>query len=359
MRILAICKRRSSHRDLIADRHGRYFHLLSELGALGHETLAFAADYQLRGLPEIDVGQARFVSCHVSELMFASLPGRLRKSATEFSPDVVFAGGDTHLGWFGQRVARSMDIPFVFDVFDNYETFQSARIPGMRRKFHDVSTSADLTVVVSSGLETLLKPARNVRIIPNGVDMEVFRPAAHQKRSEGHLGQTVGYVGGITRDRGIETLVQAISQLRAHGREIELALAGPIGGAFQIPPEPWIEYRGVLPYTQVAEFVRSLDVAVLPYPDTAWARYTSPYKLHEYLACEVPVVVTDVSDYRADFGISEATCSPGDPTDMARAISFQLDAGLILERQDSWSWASRAKDLFVALEAATQEYASP
>lgn len=351
MKVLTLCKRRSSSRDLITERFGRYYQLPVALAASGVQSLVLAADYSSGSIDEITVGSAKFVSLPLFVHGIHSYLRRVGDAARRFGPDMVLAGSDTQFGWVGRRIARQLNVPFVFDVFDNYESFASGRIPGVKRLFHSLAHGADLTVVVSDSLGHLLELGDHVAVVPNGVDMDLFRPRFPGGRREPSPTATVGYVGGLARDRGVETLVEAVSILRRRGADLRMEIAGPLERGFNPPSETWIHNRGFVDHSEVPQIIAGLDVAVLPYPDTAWARHTSSYKVLEYMACEVPVVVTDISNYRQLAASVEAVAQPGDPEDMARAIEFQLRNRRIVPRKDAWSWHARAGDLLGAMQA--------
>jgi glycosyltransferase involved in cell wall biosynthesis len=344
MRILTVTKRRTSGKDLLVDRFGRYFHLPMELSRLASASLVVAADYEVGPSKAASFEGCEFVSLPLSLKRVASYWRETKAKAREFAPDLILAGGDTHLGWAGHRLARSLDVPFVFDVFDNYAAFESARIPGMKRVFRSLPKVAHLTVVVSEPLRLLLGQPEKTCVIPNGVDMNLFHP--HVPKAITSTSPLVVYVGGLAESRGTTTLIEAIDSIRQRHPNIRLLLAGPILDSYRLPEAHWIEYLGFVQQADVPSLLTSADVAVLPYPDTEWARYTSAYKLGEYFACEIPVVVTDISNYRDMAPAPEAVCKPGDPNDMARAISFQLKHRANAGRDLSWSWSSKAQDLY-------------
>lgn len=354
MRVLTVTKSRTSGKDVLTDRFGRYFHLPVELSAQGGEGLTLLVDYERGNVRDATYGSCTFRTIPpVTAGVSASL-GRIDTLVRSFRPDVVIGGGDTQLGWVGRRLARRLDVPFVFDVFDNYESFASARIPGMRRLFHALANSADLTVVVSTPLVDLLAGASRIAVVPNGVDLELFRPQSISRVRFPNEKPLVVYVGGMGEGRGTTTLVQAVGLLRQTIPGASLQLVGRPQAGYEIPRREWVEHVGFVEQENVPQLIGAADVAVLPYHETAWARYTSPYKLIEYMACGVPVVVTDVSTFSSEVEAPEQVARPDDPTDLARAIKFQLHHRLIAQRDHSWSWAARAEKLMIQIVAAVR-----
>jgi glycosyltransferase involved in cell wall biosynthesis len=170
-------------------------------------------------------------------------------------------------------------------------------------------------------------------------------------------GRVACYVGGITRVRGVQALVDAMAYTDA-----ELCLAGTIS-----PPElrrelersagwPHVRYLGRVAPEQVPELLTRARVGVIPLRPIPNYRVAYPVKLFEYLAAGLPVVATDVPLWRALLDAHGCgLCVPADsPHRLAEAITAILDdddraramgqrARLAAERH--YSWQSQADAL--------------
>ena len=331
MRVLFITKRFYTNRDLIGDRYGRLFHLPIQLGARGHDVRVIALDYRGGRGDDLILERARFESVPFHGFMALRSLRTLEARVESERPDVIIASADTPLGLLGRRLARRAKALFVFDVYDNYGTFASARVPGMTRAFESVVESADLVLVVSRALADLTEArARDLAIVPNGVDPVVFRPI-DRATVRSRLGidpseRVIGYFGSIEAERGIETMIDAVERLNAPDAVgvHRLLMAGHdqlgVTGA-----APWIDHRGVVTQSEVAQMINACDVVVLPYLDDDWGRYTFPNKLAEYVACGVPIVATSIPQFADITGSGyQGLCTPGDAHAMSCAIEAQL-----------------------------------
>jgi glycosyltransferase involved in cell wall biosynthesis len=173
----------------------------------------------------------------------------------------------------------------------------------------------------------------------------------------GDRGRVACYVGGITRARGAQALVDAMAHTDA-----ELHLAGTIS-----PPQlrlelersagwPRVRYLGRVAPEQVPELLTRARVGVIPLRPIPNYRAAYPVKLFEYLAAGLPVVATDVPIWRALLDAHGCgVCVPADsPHRLAEAITGILDddaraqamgrrARLAAERH--YSWQSQAEAL--------------
>ena len=86
-------------------------------------------------------------------------------------------------------------------------------------------------------------------------------------------------------------------------------------------------YLGSLPQDKIACFINACDVLAVPNPSNDFTKYCFPYKIVEYLACNKPVVATDIGDV----GIflknhKELLCNENDRKSMKDALERQLNS---------------------------------
>jgi glycosyltransferase involved in cell wall biosynthesis len=189
--------------------------------------------------------------------------------------------------------------PLVFDLYDNFEFFLSARFPVFKSLYrHVVRSCAAVTVVSRPLLELVRSYGRRdgVYLIENAVDTRLF--FAHDKarcRSQFRLPQQariIGTAGSLSKSRGIETLYQAFEILALRNPNIHLALAGPRDTP--IPDHPRIHDMGILEYERVPMFLSAIDVGIICNRKSAFGSYCFPQKAREMMACDLPLVAARV-----------------------------------------------------------------
>jgi len=109
-----------------------------------------------------------------------------------------------------------------------------------------------------------------------GVDGRRFRPAI-AATTRGPC--VVGYCGRTELEKGVLDLVQAVARCRAEGSNVQLQLAGSgtLDGQLNAIAEqrPWLSFHGALAMDDVPDFLRTLDIFVLP------ARITPDHEEHD------------------------------------------------------------------------------
>ncbi len=354
IRLAWICKRRYTNKDLLADRFGRLYHYPVLLGERGFQSGVFALDYRGHAPSDMRERGAEFNSIPVGYVHWLRAYRALLGSVRRAQPDAVIASGDTHLGWLGLRLARSLGVPFIFDVYDDYRSFGTNRVPGMRRLFGRVVRQADRVLCVSEVLSDRLRGLNpRLMLLGNGVDPRLFKPMDRQAaRRELGLEQgalVVGYFGSLQQDWGTVTLLEACRSLRSEFPQLRLLLAGHNNTGRELG-EGSVSYLGNVAQSRVPLLINACDVVTMPYHQTEQVAAINPCKLAEYLACGAAIVATRVADLGTTLAACpQALCAPGDAAALADALRRQVRAPCRVPFPQDMSWERKADGLAAEL----------
>lgn len=195
-----------------------------------------------------------------------------------------------------------------------------------------------------------------LKVISNGVDTDSFRPAPAS--SPGNT-KRVLFVGRLSPEKGVHTLVEAFAMVRNRLKDARLQLLGPqyqmsvaalrgLGACGQMAQleafcsadsrqayyhhlasrvkaiglDGGVEFHGPVPYEQLAGFYRQADVLVNASFIEAFGM-----TLVEAMACGVPVVATRVGGMTGilENGKTGLFFEPGDAPSLAGAITTLLE----------------------------------
>lgn len=217
-------------------------------------------------------------------------------------------------------------------------------------------------------------PDDKVVIAANGVDPAHFQIAESQMDCRERLGlpvdrPVIGYIGNFRNTMGMEKGIPEL--LRAHALLLQryprnqpylVCVGGPaksvpayerIAADLDLSPEHYC-FAGFASRSEVPRWMRSCDVLTMPWPQNEWAAYqTSPIKLYEYMAAEVPVVASDMPSIQ-NVVVSDRDAvlvPPGDVEALAGAVADLLAdpekgrrlAASAREAVMEFTWANRAK----------------
>jgi hypothetical protein len=152
----------------------------------------------------------------------------------------------------------------------------------VRRRFHLWLCRAD---VVTTANEFLAGYARRhsaaVEVVPMALDLKNWHPAPSGQREQ----VVIGWAGAPVNIPLLERLDGVLSSLFGKSSSVKLAVFSGQKPRLSCP----FEYHPFRPGGE-SEFVRKLDIGLLPLADEEYARGKSPIKAIQYLASGVPVV---------------------------------------------------------------------
>ena len=235
----------------------------------------------------------------------------------------------------GVALASRLRVPLVYDRMDRHSEFPDA--PAVLDEGEALLTAHAHHIVASSaGLCDSGPGARPCHVIPNGVVLEDFlgRGQAHRARKRSPV---AGYVGALGPWFDADALARAARALpqwtfRLAGRVEDEAVRALARLAN-------VSLVGEIPYAIVPDFLSRVDVALVPFRDTALTRAVDAVKMYEYLAAGLPVVARDLPGLTR-WG-APAVYHYDAPQGLAAAITLAND-------EDSPSSAFRRHDLLHA-----------
>jgi glycosyltransferase involved in cell wall biosynthesis len=136
------------------------------------------------------------------------------------------------------------------------------------------------------------------------------------------------YAGGLTRIRGIREIIQSMEYIN---EKAELWLLGNWeSDKFKEECEAvkgWVKtkYLGFKPLEEVYSLMKSAEIGIsILYPVKNYLT-SLPVKTYEYMACSLPVIMSDFPYWKEIFGDFALFANPNNPEDIAQQILFLLE----------------------------------
>lgn len=116
----------------------------------------------------------------------------------------------------------------------------------------------------------------------------------------------LGYVGGLSKDRGLLRMIDLVAALQHHVPTRLLLIGPPVNDnalerAQERPGWEYVDHRGELPQEEAFAELAEADLGMILFEDAASHRHIDPNKIYEYLALALPVVATDFPTWRKRF----------------------------------------------------------
>lgn len=105
------------------------------------------------------------------------------------------------------------------------------------------------------------------------------------------------YVGGISKERGLLQVIEALETLNKKGLEVRLWLIGPKGNediseASQLSGWKYVDYLGYLPQDEAFAYMIQSNIGIVTILDVGDHRNTSPNKIYEYQRFGLPFIAS-------------------------------------------------------------------
>jgi len=312
----------------------------------------------------IGLGRLGKPPIHIEKLLPAWPHGEIRRALK--SADVVWVAPPYHFDWVRRETPK--DTPVVFDEHSIEADLYAATDSGfgraiareVEREERQALSAADLVFVTSpDDIEpSRAWGARRVELVPNGVDVERFRPVPDERKRElrRSLGLPIDEHVGVFVGSGHPPNVEAVEELEREAAvyragHVRVVVVGRCGlGRKRVDG---VIHTGEVP--DVAPYLQAADMALCPLRSGSG----TSLKTVEYLASGLPLVSSEVGvrGLRLDPGVdveiaplgsfaSSAVAIAGDP-----ARREQLAAAARAAVAERYSWAAVGRTATAALDA--------
>lgn len=345
-------KRFGSNKDMVKENFGREIRLFEQLSKK-YDIDFMCFDYYKKQRFNLRQNNMNFFVVPAGFLNLFAITGSISRIMKENRYDVIAPTTEPVLGIIGYFFAKKYKIPIIYEVQDNYEIYDSYKIPFVRFLDHNVIKNSDYVFFSNYPLMNKHKFLRNkkIEVIENGIDLGFFRviPKKTARNSLG-IGQKIKlitYTGSISKDRGIDLLIDAVGELAKDDKKIHLLLSGKVEKGISIN-KPWIIFKELPKREQVVEALNASDLLVLASTDNQFTKYSFPQKLFEYMSVNVPILATEVGDViRILKPFKGSLCKPDDIKELKSKMLQQMKRKSINYRKTAmnYTWKNLSRKL--------------
>lgn len=245
----------------------------------------------------------------------------IRKFVKENKIDVLHVH-DLPLLYSAHIVAKELNIKLVSDLHENYPEMLAenlklpissiSSIPHLFNRFINIekwkkyektilNKVDSIIVVVDESKNRLLNELKingsKIYVVPN-----FDKPSYKNKKISGKGKLSFFYAGGFDYIRDLYTVLDAYSILPIEIKnEIEVTLIGGTGSDLKnlinycknLKLNKSVKILGYVPFDEMHKIMVNADVGLVPHVKSRHTDSTIPHKLFQYMALEMPVIVSD------------------------------------------------------------------
>ncbi len=220
----------------------------------------------------------------------------------------LFPERNIEIGWFYSAAFSPLlkDFNFekiIYDCMDELSLFKGAASEIINQEKYLMANAN----IVFTGGKSLYESKRrnndNVYCFPSSVDRKHFKKAQTDIKIPDDIKHIkkpiVGYFGVIDERIDLE-LLHKTALLQP---DIAFVMIGPLAKIHDndLPREKNIHYLGMKAYESLPAYLKSFDIAMMPFALNDATKFISPTKTLEYMAAGKPVISTAIKDVERDY----------------------------------------------------------
>lgn len=356
MRILVITKRQYMNKDLIDDRFGRFHEIPLALARSGHNVSGLCLSYKKKNEGWLSAGKVRWKSINTGLFKIFGLIRFIANAGSHAKKaDIIWACSDSFYGIIGHLLSIRYDVPMVFDLYDNFEFFLAAKLPIMKQLYRWSVRKCTAVTCVSRPLAGLVESygrKNRIFVLENAVRKELFMPMDKAECRKAlkipqHI-KLVGTAGGLSKNRGVNFLIEAFNGLKDSYPDLHFAVAGRPD--VRIPENESIHNFGMMDQAEVPLLINALDVAVICNLENDFGKYCFPQKAREIMACNIPLIAARVGSMKELLANHpEWLFTSHSADDLARVLIQRLK-NPHTDYQNVLTWSDAAQNLAMIME---------
>lgn len=238
-------------------------------------------------------------------------------------------------------VAQLHGEKIFYDCMDDHADFDNA-LPETRKAEDTLAALSDGITASSIPLAQRWKSkGKQTHLVRNGCEYAHFADARADCPT--HAKKTIGYHGAIDAWFDIEAVRTLAEAFPLH--TIVLVGGDAVGVKEALGNCRNVRLTGEVPYAEVARYVATFDVGLLPFTTRPLTCGTNPVKVYEYLAAGVPVAASPLPEMEA-FGNCVTIVRDGDWITAVRdLLEAPPDVAALQAFAARHTWEHRAEEL--------------
>ncbi len=280
----------------------------------------------------------------------------IKKLVNFYKIDIIHQHSQYQIGKYSFKVAKKLNIPYVYEVRGFIEESMLATSKNRRlanRKslkfiYYRIKDRETEVLKLSDSIVTLSEPMKEelikrginkeiIHVIPNCIDPIILKSINIENNLKEKLNLSsdliIGYFGQIRWLEGIDILIKAIPKILEKKIDIKVLLIGNIGKNYfnyldqlikQLNLSKYIVFLDALPHQELLKYYSIVDMMVLPRLNTRVTRIVTPLKPLEAMGFKTLIIASNLPalKYTIMDGKTGVLFDPENSNDLASKIIY-------------------------------------
>ncbi len=258
----------------------------------------------------------------------------LKRRVQEFRPDIIHMDEEPYnlATWLALRTAKQAGAKFLFFSWQNILRHYPIPFAWMEKQ---VLAKSDFGLMGNRDAAEVFKQkgfsGRHAVIPQFGTDTDTFKKGKGQGEREKDGRLRIGFAGRLIRGKGIDLLLEALSQIRSDQHwELLIAGEGPEKEGLEkqvgaLGLKNLVKFVGRKGSAEMPAFLQHLDLLVLPSRTLPNWKEQFGRILVEAMACEIPVIGSSSGEIPNVIGDAGLIFNEGDTNSLAQQLQLLID----------------------------------
>jgi glycosyltransferase involved in cell wall biosynthesis len=179
--------------------------------------------------------------------------------------------------------------PLVFDVDDAVWLHR----PFGKEAVISVAKRADIIIAGNNYIARWFEPySQRIHVVPTAIDTERFKPKDPLLNLENER-FTIGWIGSSSNLKYLVSIEHCMKRFMVEHPDSEIVVISDKSPNLKNLPADRFRY---IPWSEDIEVaaLMGMDVGIMPLPENEWTKGKCSFKMLQYMACEIPVIVSPV-----------------------------------------------------------------